>query len=797
MSTIRLSGLISGLDTDAIVKGLVDAQKLKNKKTTDKQTLLTWKQERWKDLNTKLLNLYKNELTDLKTQGKYLAKKITSSNEDAVLVSGDVNNLAAEGAHTIEVSQLASSQYVTGGKIQADTVTGKTTLKSLGMQASDENEIVIKIKNGKQEKNLVVTDETTINDFVKACKSIGLNANFDEKQQRIFLSSKASGQDQKFSITTGEIEKRAIDALDNVKSLLNYAGQSSTNAGKIDDAIQKLEEAKKNGVDLDELYQKVLGDLSGEKITEKDPQKQQAIDALVLLRDTAIGQIQAEVRMDATKEVKQSIQNKLLEGYQVTDQDAYEKIKTQLEEEIAEGTTTLPEGMTVEELATYRYKRDAYLLDQEKDSIAKQLEEGTIEIPEDYQGTKEEYIAEKAQEKMDAYTEVDKERQFQRKIEEELYSQDPALDEHGQEIKDPETGETVTKAQQYQKAIDDYYDKNYENEAREKLVGADSLSKSLKTYFDHNQIKESAPGYEDNLQKIGLGEITGEAKESTGANEMTVVAAADAIIKLDGATLYNDSNQLTINGMQITIKGKTTEPVTIGVSKDPQAVYDMVKKFVTSYNTLLKEMNELYYAESSRGYDPLSDDEKQQMTDEQVNKWEKKIKDSILRRDDTLGSLLTSMRSALQGQVEVNGKRYSLANYGIQTSKDYTEKGLLHIYGDKEDPTFAAQEDKLLKAIGEDPDEVMKVMSAIGQNLYDAMSSKCKGIAGVRSSLTFYNDKQMASQQIQYSKKIKEDEKKLIELENKYYKQFAAMETALSKLQSQTNALGSLLGQNS
>ena len=93
----------------------------------------------------------------------------------------------------------------------------------------------------------------------------------------------------------------------------------------------------------------------------------------------------------------------------------------------------------------------------------------------------------------------------------------------------------------------------------------------------------------------------------------------------------------------------------------------MIKDFVKTYNDILKEMNEAYNAESARGYDPLTEEERETMTEEQIKKWEDRIKDSLLRRDDTLGGLINALRSTLSEPITVNGKTYSLASFGIST----------------------------------------------------------------------------------------------------------------------------------
>ena len=76
---IRMTGMFSGLDTDAVIKELVNAQRTKNKKTTDKKQKLEWKQEKWKELNTKLYKLYTDQVSNLRLQKNYLTNKATVS----------------------------------------------------------------------------------------------------------------------------------------------------------------------------------------------------------------------------------------------------------------------------------------------------------------------------------------------------------------------------------------------------------------------------------------------------------------------------------------------------------------------------------------------------------------------------------------------------------------------------------------------------------------------------------------------------------------------------------------------
>ena len=287
-----------------------------------------------------------------------------------------------------------------------------------------------------------------------------------------------------------------------------------------------------------------------------------------------------------------------------------------------------------------------------------------------------------------------------------------------------------------------------------------------------------------NLNSIGL-----------GTNAKTV-AAADAEFEYNGATMTSSSNNVTVNGIKLNLIGTTgSDTITLNIANDTQAVYDMIKDFVKGYNEVLTEMNEAYHASNAKGYDPLTDDQKNAMTDEQVENWESKIKDSLLRRDGTLSSLIGSLRNTMSRSVAYDNKSQYLASFGIVTT-DYTERGLLHINGDKDDQTVSDLDNDLMTALTNDPDKVMTVFTKLAGDLYSDLADKMKSTT-MRSALTFYNDKEMKKQVENYQDDIDKLEKKLNDMESRYYKQFTAMEKAMSQMNSQSNYLTSMLGGNS
>lgn len=295
---------------------------------------------------------------------------------------------------------------------------------------------------------------------------------------------------------------------------------------------------------------------------------------------------------------------------------------------------------------------------------------------------------------------------------------------------------------------------------------------------------------------LGLEEVTGAAQaEAANGKGMVVVAASDASITFNGATLTSSTSNISVSGLTLDVLGDTAgSEVTISVTKDTSAIYDTIKDFISDYNSILKQMNTYYDAASARGYDVLTDDQKTAMTDKEVELWETKIKDSLLRRDDTLNSLISCFRTNMAGVYTASdGKSYSLATLGIGTSTDYREGGLLHIKGDEDDAEYMDEENKLQKMLNDDPDLVMEIITGLTSNLYSDLQKKMSATT-MSSALTFYNDKEMNSQISDYKKQVSTWEKKLLEMENRYYAQFTAMEKAMASLNSQQNYFSNMFG---
>lgn len=321
-----------------------------------------------------------------------------------------------------------------------------------------------------------------------------------------------------------------------------------------------------------------------------------------------------------------------------------------------------------------------------------------------------------------------------------------------------------------------------------------------------------------------------DASEVTEASKRaTKIDGSDAAIVLNGVVYTSSSNNFSINGLSISVnavtdsvdlsKAKTngsldadkisdmlvntplndSEAISITTSTDTQGIYDKIKDFITSYNNIINKMTKLYNADSAGNYEPLTDDEKSEMSDSEIEKWETKIKDSLLRRDSTLSTVMSAMTTAMSGGATVNGKTYFLSNFGISTlgymNAAENEQNAYHIDGDEDDENTSGNTDKLMTALNSDPDTVMDFMKQMATNLYNAIDKQMTSTT-LRSKYSIYNDKEMTTQYKNYTTTIKQWETKISNKEDYYYKKFSSMESALSKLNSQTSSLSGLIGSN-
>ncbi len=340
------------------------------------------------------------------------------------------------------------------------------------------------------------------------------------------------------------------------------------------------------------------------------------------------------------------------------------------------------------------------------------------------------------------------------------------------------------------------YNKLYaENESLKAVVDPDDETKARL-----EELKEKLGSFGADVRAVAAGKKAEDVVNDE--NLATKITGQDAIIKLNGVQFTSSTNTFQVNGLTIEAQALTGEKdedaVTINTTVDTQGIYDKIKDFFTEYNNVINEITKLYNAESAKDYEPLTDEEKDSMSDEQIEKWEDKIKSALLRRDNSLGNVMNAMVNSMSQSYEIDGQKLSLSNFGISTlgflNAAENEQYAFHIDGDEDDENTSGKKDKLMAAIQENPDQIMKFMQKLTSNLYTAIDDKMKSTE-LSSAYKVYNDKEMDKEAKEIENLIKKWNDKIAEQEDAYFKKFSQMEVALSKLQSQTNSLSGLLGQ--
>lgn len=308
------------------------------------------------------------------------------------------------------------------------------------------------------------------------------------------------------------------------------------------------------------------------------------------------------------------------------------------------------------------------------------------------------------------------------------------------------------------------------------------------------QVKEATPNF---------GILTEEEKKKLLAEKAaTKIDGSDAKLELNGAEFTSTSNTFIINGSTFTINSMPAnedEEISITTQPDYDGVYNVIKDMFKEYNDLIGEMSKLYNADSSKGYDPLSDDQKSAMSEKEIEEWEKKIKDSLLRKDNTLYDVMMTMVNVTNESFMVNGKKMYLADFGIATGgyfdTDEESRYMLHIDGDSDDTMTGTKDDKLKSLIASDPEAVTSFFQQFSKKMYDDLFSKM-GTSDFSSIYKVYNDKQLKSEATEWDKKIADLEKDLKDMEDRYYEKFSRMETALAKMNSKQTAIAGMFGGN-
>lgn len=265
----------------------------------------------------------------------------------------------------------------------------------------------------------------------------------------------------------------------------------------------------------------------------------------------------------------------------------------------------------------------------------------------------------------------------------------------------------------------------------------------------------------------------------------TSAKGSNASLTFDKMDITSESNTVTINGVTLDLKTDYTGTINVSTTQDKDAIFNTVKDFITEYNKLVTDLNEMVSASPNKSYKPLLDDQKSEMSETEIKQWNDKIDKSLMSGNKTLEKLLSDMRTSMSDSFG----GISLRDIGIESSS-WKDKGILQI-----------DETKLKKMIDSNTDKVIELFSGDGKSdgiadkMYNDLSSRFKSIKGIKTASSIFNDTTQNNKITDEAERIDDLTDRMDEMEEMYYAKFTAMEKAMQQLNSQSSWLTSQLGQ--
>lgn len=286
------------------------------------------------------------------------------------------------------------------------------------------------------------------------------------------------------------------------------------------------------------------------------------------------------------------------------------------------------------------------------------------------------------------------------------------------------------------------------------------------------------------LNSIGVSDTVREQNTAKGTN---------ATLIIDGKTIERNSNVFTIDGYQISLQTTSDTAIELTAENNSDQILDGLVQFVNDYNSLIEKISTLTTQKQNyKQYAPLTDEQKSEMKDKEIDQWEVKAKEGLVYGDSLLNGILNQMRTALYQKP--SGSEIALYDIGITTSSDYREGGKLII-----------DEEKLRSVINKDPSQIHKLFAdatdGIGTKLSQIIDAAAKSSVSKPGSLVALAGVKNTTSETQNSlnRQLKGIEDGLTRLKlryemekSRYWKQFNAMEKVINKSNAQSGWLSGM-----
>ena len=752
----KISGLVSGMDIDSIMEKLMKAENAQMEKLQQQKQKYEWKRDAYREVNTTLTN-YQTKLFD--DFGKYSSWNIKTANissSSALNVkagSGASGNLSITGA---QAATAGTSEIYSTSNIQQSQLVATT---QLGTISTISNSLPISLF-GQQ-----ITSNSTAQDVLDSINNSGE-----------FTATLANG---KLSLSAKD-KQNQLD--DNTKAALENLG-FTLNFGQVSNKLTYTNDANEDKVATSSTKVSALGittDTSFNIKVGNNEEKTINIAATDTLKDL-MDKIKSETGLTATitdgaislsSSDKQSIQitnapNELGFKDSLLSSTTSRLYSSDITQSTLQGKNTIAELMggedndkgiftlrTITETGDYKDTEIKYNVTDTIDSLVSKINSSSAGATAVFNNGKLSISANNTGKRTDGKESVS------------LLVMDSSS------IKPAEVTSEGKTTEQYKAELEVY-------------------NEQLKAY-------EASQG-QNLFHKLG---VVADPSTLTSGEEVSITTGGEnAKLTVNGITYSQTSNAFSVAGYSINVTGNlgtydanevltpAVSPVTVSSTTETDSIVEKVKAFVSSYNELIENLNKRTTEKKQVGYDPLTDAQKAEMTAAEADKWETAAKAGLLKGDSTLNTVISSMRTSISQYGSQTQSKEMMSTIGITSSKTWSENGKLEI-----------DEDKLRAALEKDPAIVARIFTGdaaegtkgIVSELRTAAQNAVKTIevsSGKASSAdsTYSLGRTISS----LSTKIDDWKDRLKDIEDRYWKQFSAMETAIQKANNQSSIFSS------
>ncbi|WP_423791720.1 flagellar filament capping protein FliD [Lysinibacillus fusiformis] len=822
----RIGGLASGMDIDAIVKKLMNAEKAPLNKLYQKKQTYEWQRDAYRSVNTKL-KTFDNYISDNLVLKNLISKTAASSNSN--LVSATATGSAA-GSLSIEgVSQLATAARKVGEQVNA---VGSTKMADLGATGTIEFKAIQ--KNGQlasEATKVEITSDMTVDQFISKVNSsnAGISAVFENG--RFSFTAKNTGD------VKGDEEIKVTGGVD-IFNKLGFADPSKVQNTEGKNAIFTV-----NGIATERTTNTFL--ISGYNVTLKD-----TFNGLQTISDKYKAAVEEFKNATDNLATKQANLITKQNAYGASDINSYTVNHETAYKNAFGNTLSLSQQVQYNKLGSDTWRNlstdeidfiknqssvqgikdniDGSTLSDESKAKLKDLSNSALDV---LFTNKDQLTDFKAQADYAKYgtklkdfdqNAIDALKRFSYNSSDSIEKIHKDIDDNPEftkEVKDAlkslskddltnliATDSATLKTYQEKAQADDFKQKYSQlgdaliKELQEGTKNVEDLTEKQKEIWNSLSPEKKGQFYDLADQNIKRSEyLTAVAEEKAAQTRLTEATNTEKAATADATAadiLKDDGSGGKIVDEDKVNAAQKAQAVTMTSTTDVDDIMAKIKEFITTYNGFIKDLNDQTKETKYRDYTPLTSEQREDMSENEIKLWEEKAKSGLLRGDTLIREGLSGMRSLVyQSNPGIDSKYNSLFSIGITTSKNYNDGGTLEI-----------DETKLRKVLEEDPDAVEKLFKNSEGKKDDVVDGKTVDTRGyldkLRGSMKTFEitiEKKagrstMTDAQYAIGKNLVDTEsristwkRKLEDIEARYWKQFTAMEQAINKANQQSS----------